>query len=574
MMDSGKRDAVFPVIVSEDEMRDADQDSGHKGNLKSGDMDATMGNGDDDDDGLAQDYSKFAALVGSDGGTTSSQHDRSPKPATQTKQISAQTIRRGEKDFEAYGTHAQSAALESSRNALEAVLSYTRVHGVGGSDILRGWYFPDAWMDEEEEEGEGSEGKAEGPSRNPQPRRRFAHTRHRVVMVEAERGPMFASVGAVPGRKRASWVPGLPKEEQPPPAPGCDRVWLLPEEALFLVERGSMDLRWPLRSLEEIAGRADSQAKQQAEEDGIPLSLQAAYALLIDSKSSDANGPQQRGRVSLPFFQVYSHLRRSGYQVLRAAGLNAGSTKHSAAIIPARPTSLWQWLISLLAPAALVSVPLKLPLPYGPLVRPGLYHSYGDIYGQMQLFPASLMTGAPAPPPVPSAIQSPFHIDFHVWKSSTTSAFSKARPPPPDFFLAVADAHASVVPTLEEIDGLLASVQVAEKESQQATGLATNAVGASAGGLGQVYRRLKQGHGGVIIAIVDHGLVNYMRFGNGPFGAEPLWTRFDGLIACRGTARERRGGKGGGGQKGKGKGKGNTKGRANNKKPQGKGKLT
>ncbi|KAJ4306980.1 tRNA-splicing endonuclease subunit sen54 [Collariella sp. IMI 366227] len=44
---------------------------------------------------------------------------------------------------------------------------------------------------------------------------------------------------------------------------------------------------------------------------GFPLSLQAAYALLIGEDG-------ERGKISLQKFQVYANLKRCGYNVLRA----------------------------------------------------------------------------------------------------------------------------------------------------------------------------------------------------------------------------------------------------------------
>src|SRR6516162_3115348 len=44
------------------------------------------------------------------------------------KNVSAQSIRKGEKDFESHGTRSQDSALEQSRQVMEEVLSYTRHH--------------------------------------------------------------------------------------------------------------------------------------------------------------------------------------------------------------------------------------------------------------------------------------------------------------------------------------------------------------------------------------------------------------------------------------------------------------
>src|SRR6188768_91269 len=64
---------------------------------------------------------------------------------TKNAHISAQTIRKGGKDFESHGTRAQENALEQSRQAMKDVLSYTRVHGK--QNWTRAWYFPDWWAD-------------------------------------------------------------------------------------------------------------------------------------------------------------------------------------------------------------------------------------------------------------------------------------------------------------------------------------------------------------------------------------------------------------------------------------------
>ncbi|XP_060575614.1 tRNA-splicing endonuclease subunit Sen54-like [Ruditapes philippinarum] len=64
------------------------------------------------------------------------------------------------------------------------------------------------------------------------------------------------------------------------------RKWLYPEEALFLLEIGVLEI-WYL---------------------GLPLSIQEAYSTLIGDK------------IQLEYYQVYSHLRRIGYVVLRHQG--------------------------------------------------------------------------------------------------------------------------------------------------------------------------------------------------------------------------------------------------------------
>ena len=85
-----------------------------------------------------------------------------------------------------------------------------------------------------------------------------------------------------------------------------NRVWLLPEEALFLLERGSMDIRWPTSMTGSAWG---SESGDAAEELSIPMSVQAAYACLIG-----------RGGLTLERFSVFTGLKRLGYTIIRAPG--------------------------------------------------------------------------------------------------------------------------------------------------------------------------------------------------------------------------------------------------------------
>ncbi|CAK7227527.1 tRNA-splicing endonuclease subunit sen54 [Sporothrix curviconia] len=619
------------------------------GGLSLGDEDNDDGHDDDDnDDGVpeAQDYSGFAALIGSASakrGSSTAPGVSGPMP-NRKQQISSQTIRKGEKDFEEHGTRAQRDALEQSRAVMESVLAHTRVHygstvadgasssgGGGGADAVRGYYFPGVWQDylDEEEELEALRKLAPntGTSAQVSQGRRFAHTRHRVVMVEANRGVMFSSVGAVPGRPR--WVEGVPKAQQPKPRPGFDRIWLLPEEALFLMERGSMELYWPLQDSEAVLDKIGEEGRSQRKlgdidddhrlEVGIPLSLQAAYSLLI---GPDTDTP--RGRVSLPSYQVYTHLRRAGYQVLRAVKTDPETpldTPSSQQQIPPAPASLWQWLFSFISPP-----PSPLPsycrgvdptspppphLPHGPLVRPGLYRSYAPIYSQLRLISRHIHRSAshaaassPAEEGVTPPSDNPFRIVYHVWKAGasaatagtgSSTAFSKTHPPPPDFYLSVADAHATAVPSLEQVTELLASVpplptrshpgkkgrQAGAAPSREKTLKAAKAAKTATPNLAKpasstamfpplpiIYRRLKLGRRCVIIAVVDHGIVNYMRFSDGNFGTDPLWPRFDSLTAGRFSAGINGGA---GARKGRGK-SGGGKNQKNQKKKSGGGK--
>lgn len=454
----------------------------------------------------AQDFRHFAAL--------------------QRKNVSAQQIRKGEKDFESHGTQSQASALEQSRRAMEDVLSYMRVHN--HKDWIRGWYFPSRWATAEDlVRGTREQGEREGwddektakIERERAAERREYHLQDRVVCLSMEHKTL--------GRR----VKGLSAQQ-----PGYDQVWLLPEEALFLMERGTMDLWWPTATMEDIfpiksEGATTVQApvpdpKKREEDDefalGFPLSLQASYSLLVGKEG-------ERGKVTLRNLQVYSNLNRPGFHVLRAPPPE--SIPPTDLIQPTEP--LWQRLYSLLFPTKVINYPA-----YGPLVPPGLYRSYASIYARLAIIPRHKPYGHP--PAHPSTIaQSPFRIQYHIWKPGTPG-WSKTKPPTaPEHYLAIVDANDTSVPTRQEICALLDTMPYAPPPSRSERGGRT------------MHQRLKHGHRNVLVAVVDHGVVNYIRFAEGAFSEEPLYPLFD-------ANREPRGGKGGSGKRG---GRGGGRGR-------------
>lgn len=409
--------------------------------------------------------------------------------------VSSKAIRKGEKDFESHGTRAQDNLLEASRNVMDNVLSYTRIHREDA--WVRGWCFPDWWADLEQA------GEEEG-----------LWLRDRVVAMEHERGNWQKDIGrAVPGKLERA---------------GAGRLWLLPEEAIYLVERGTLDLWWPNRQLEELLPKAEAAGEAGLDlgpddyDAGLPLSLEAAYSLFIGYDG-------ERGKISLPKYHVFSHLKRAGFHVLRAPPQPQSTS-------PPPPTkTLWEWLFSFVSQDARPRQQL-----FGPLVQPGLYRAYRPIYQKLAILPRHKPLPTPAEVHTP---EEPFRIFFHVWKTGG-APFSKKSPPPPDFRIAVVDAGDSCVPSLEQIEALLESTPYDPpiKPAWQ--------------GPGRMYQRLKHGHRNVLVAIVDRGLVNFMRFGEGAFGEERLFERFDNRGGPRGG---KKGGRGGG--RGRGRGRGGRGGR-------------
>ncbi|KAJ0302223.1 hypothetical protein COL516b_007275 [Colletotrichum fioriniae] len=411
------------------------------------------------------------------------------------KGVASQAVRKGQKDFESHGTKAQENALETSRQVIEEVLGYTRVHRDTWS---KGWYFPDYWPEIMEAIEDGDTSGLAKPEylQEFMTETRPIYAKERVVVVEELKGPQARSMGRV--------IRGLKT-----PRPALGKLWLLPEEALFLVERGSLELWWPYRELKEILPPTEvkSAEEQTDPEDaepedefdiGVPLSLQAAYSFFIGLDG-------ERGKISLPKYQVYSHLRRLGYYVQRVPPEHTESTP-----TPEAPRkSLWQWLVSLLQrPAAAPAT----PPPYGPLVKPGVYRQYSIVYKQLELL--SRFQPSPAPQELKQA-DDPYKIHWHVWKPSKHPNLRVTDLPPPDIRIAVADARDDAIPDIEEISALLESTPFDPPDP------------VSMGGPGRLYQRLRHGYRNVLVAVVDRGLVNFMRFGQAAFGEEMLYERFD-----------------------------------------------
>lgn len=407
--------------------------------------------------------------------------------------VSSQTIRKGEKDFESHGTEAQDTVLETSRQALEGVLNYSRIHREDA--WVRAWYFPDYWLslpaDQRPTDVDG------------------LFLDQRVVVVEHERGSWMKDIGrSVPGDKSQT---------------GVGKLWLLPEEALHLVERGTLDLWWPEMSLAELIPAVGPPAVQDMSPDnydiGVPLPLEAAYSLLIGEDG-------EHGKVSLAKYQVFTNLKRAGFHIMRDMVTSPPANDENKPSI-----TLWQWLMSFI-PAYQRQGPRN---SCGPLIAPGLYRAYRPIYEQMALLPRHKPTANP--PTVLRECEDPFKVHYLLWKASG-APFSKRSPPAPDFRIAVTDTTTAGLPTLEEIDTLLRSTPHCPPPASMT------------GNPGRMYQRLKHGHRNVLVAIVDRGLVNYMRFAEGAFGEETVYERYD-------SKRGGRGGKRGGGRgRGRGRGRG------------------
>ncbi|KAL5611985.1 hypothetical protein BROUX41_000452 [Berkeleyomyces rouxiae] len=422
------------------------------------------------------------------------------------KGYSGTSIRKGEKDFEQHGTQAQSNSLEHSRQVMEEIQSYERFHKY--ETWNRGWFFPKYWSSSLEE-------KVKDTSKLKELGKDDLFLQNRVVVVEMFSGTLQKSIGRT--------IPGVTKFH-----PAFGKSWLLPEEALFLVERGNLDLWYPSRPIEdlmpgwprEIAEQRGNNEKPFPQsrpdpsdyEKGTPLSLQAAYAMLVGEDGEEC-------KVSLRKYQVYAHLKRAGFHVFPAWEEDENDG--------AQPWTLWSWMTSLLDTSDYSKSQ------NGSLVGPGVYHSYKSVYSRLQQIPRHVPTKTLENK---KAAEQPFKVDYFVWKADG-APFTKGNPRAPDFRVCVVDAKDTMVPTLDQVTALLETTPYSPpSESWQ--------------GPGRMHQRLKHGYRNVLIAVVDCGIISFSRFCETAFALEDQTPRFD-------ISRSVKGRKNGGGRgRGRGRGRG------------------
>lgn len=344
------------------------------------------------------------------------------------------------------------------------------------------------------------------------------HHETNLAYVHNPKGPHFTRMGHV---KSASDDPFGNDELR------GRRLWLLPEEVLYLLERGALDVRWP-------ASEDDDSA------DGLPMSLQGAYAMFITDEEP------RRGSLNLERYNVYASLKRLGYTVLRAPSWLAPGpalrrfalTRTASMVIPTAPVLGSEvfaprpqrtWDVGLLEAArwwyALVSDPEASSMAEqetGPLVKPGLYRSYNDIYRRLALIKYHDPTSQYQPPDPQLPPTDPgLHVTYHVWKPGSQT-FRKSAPGPPDFRVVVINARDTSIPTLEQLDALFETVPYQPPDPTS-----------------QLYQKLKHGYKNVVLAIVDQGVVSYLRTADAAFAKEKLYER-----RGKGPSGERGGGRG------------------------------
>lgn len=231
------------------------------------------------------------------------------------------------------------------------------------------------------------------------------------------------------------------------------------------------------------------------------MSLQAAYTCFVG-----------HGGLTLERYSVYSGLKRLGYALGRAPGwcdeVEENDTDSLGNNENATPTlrgaglagifgSFFNWLHD---PHSTASTST------GPIIGTGIHRHYMDVYRKLAIIP--WYDPVTATPSQPSDTTTPFRVVFHVWKPST--AYKKSAPPAPDFRLAVLSTRDQTsMPTMTQLGALLESTPLDPPSGEKMERM--------------MYMRLRHGYRHVILAIVDQGVVSYLRVADSAFGKEKLY---------------------------------------------------
>ncbi|KAG8630072.1 hypothetical protein KVT40_001691 [Elsinoe batatas] len=349
--------------------------------------------------------------------------------------------KRGEKDFESHGTSTQANKLDTARQAVHEALSIQRTHQPKRQDIA------------------------------------IYHPESNMAYIERGHSTLFKSMG-----KTYS-----PKDDPlGDMKPNSSRMWFLPEEILYLIERGTVDCRWPAQD-----GDADNL--------GLPMSLQGAHAVYLGLSE------QHSHRLNHERYSVYSYLKRAGYSVHRAPTWDRRLDSYIPEAFPPLPGTWARLGIYADSWRKWWTGPSKDRLATGPLADKKIFRSYPDVYRSLAMIdwydPTSQRDSSAKPR------DQKLQITWNVWKPNNT-VYKKSKPGPPDFRIAVMDSRSTGLPSLADLAGLVDTQPYQPPPANM-----------------QLYAKLKHGYKSVILAVVDEGVTSFIRLTDAAFGLEPLYEK-------------------------------------------------
>ena len=231
-----------------------------------------------------------------------------------------------------------------------------------------------------------------------------------------------------------------------------DWCYLTEEEIIYLVERGTVEPIWVKNGQE------------------VTMDLQSVYAMCA---------------TDLVRYQVYSNLKRCGYIVQRYTPRECATVRKPwylptmfRAVL--RRLDILNWFIF----PAFTSSWLK-----------SKFLTYSSIFESIRLQFKPQRQAAPT---------YPLDITFDVWKPDPR--FTKKSPPLPDFQIVIVDVSSTRFPTKNQLDDLFKRVEYQGRSQESLS---------EAQGGAKEKKRLKDGSNCVLFALVDNGVINYMRLSQG-----------------------------------------------------------
>ncbi|KAF8694689.1 hypothetical protein AX14_001939 [Amanita brunnescens Koide BX004] len=331
------------------------------------------------------------------------------------------------------------------------------------------------------------------------------------------------------------------------------RLELLPEEAIYLIERGSM-LCWKALPIGDNTPEITA-AIYEGPIPGVPMSVQQVYTEMIG-----------RDGLTAEKLQVYTYLKRLGYVVMRTEPLDPfyptppvlSDTQQLAPSVSqrifARIRRLVSCFVRLLTRNSIFDWwhPIKL----GGWLSHNNNHKY--IFESLRFIPAGHKTPLfQSKARTTHATDSPYRIFYNVYKPNTP--FKKSAPGKPDFQVVVVDARTTRLPSLHELTSVFGQLPDAipqaprrrgpnsTQEKKNDTSLPSStppAISWSSWFLHFIQKRLflfspmkfgaatlprqnpfaslKMGKRIIVIAAVDSGSISFFRFGQGGFEEWPM----------------------------------------------------
>lgn len=326
-------------------------------------------------------------------------------------------------------------------------------------------------------------------------------TDYQQQVLEDSRNSMYAALSGDRGHVikqhvRAVWIPsvrrGLIEKPKGSFLQTCgvvdsqNKCWLRPEEFCYLAERGTIE---PWFEGKDVA-----------------MSIQAVYACCFQDEDE------------IDEYHVYAYLKRHGFIVMRpdpSKGSEEQVIRSNVNIVQVGMIRrLYSQVLSILTNSKIFKLINKWTTRLGIQSYPSFhplhffttkYTNYSQIYNSIKLIPFH-SPATPSESSTPSTTTQPLEITFNIWKPSPQ--FRKTAPPPPNFQVLVRNTNKYSFPTLSQLRSLISR---------------TNYLGKDAPLDENQQRRLKNGYGYVLMAIVDYGIVNFVKVSEAGFGDENVW---------------------------------------------------